>query len=89
MIVYRFDQEGYYLEPVKLKNSEPIPSDCTAVPLPEINYKPQYVDGAWVETLSQSEIDALLNAPKPLSELEQVKKQQADLTFQLMLAGVI
>lgn len=33
---------------------------------------------------------AILNANKPpLSEIEQIKKQQADLTFTLMMNGVI
>lgn len=89
MIVFRYDGSGFYVEPVEIEEGKPIPLDCTRVPLPSVNYKPKFVDGAWVETLTQAEIDELLNAPVPLSPLDELKKQQADLIFELMMNGVI
>jgi hypothetical protein len=76
MIVYRYDNNGYYIEPVYISEGEPIPSDCTDIPLPKINYKPQFVNGKWIETLSQDEINALLNTPKPKTELDILKENQ-------------
>jgi hypothetical protein len=77
MIVYRYDENGFYVEPVHVEDGQqPIPINCTDQPLPQPNYKPQFSNGSWVETLTQEEIDALLNTPKPKSELEVLKENQ-------------
>lgn len=86
--VYEYDSNGYFIG-VQIVEDNANPVNCANIKPPDGLFKAQFVNGAWVETKPQSEIDALLNAPKPLSELEQVKKQQADLTFTLMMAGVI
>jgi hypothetical protein len=89
MIVYRFDKDGFYIEPVTLKEDQEIPANCTDIPLPTVNYKPKFKDAVWVETLSDEEIEVLKNTPLPLSPIEELKKQQADLIFELMMNGVI
>jgi hypothetical protein len=86
--VFRIDENGFYKEPVIIGTDEQIPTDCVET-IPPNFYKAQYVNGEWVEALSQADIDAIKNAPQPLSELEQLKKQQADLVFQLMMNGVL
>jgi hypothetical protein len=39
--------------------------------------------------LTEAELEAIQNSPQPVSELEQIKKQQADLVFTLMMNGVL
>lgn len=89
--VYRIDSEKYYLEPVVLSHKEPIPVDCREETPPNglFRAKRNSDDTAWIEGASQDEIEALKNAPQPLSEIEQLKKQQTDLMFELMLKGVL
>jgi hypothetical protein len=74
--VYRIDKDGYYIEPVILKENDNIPSDCIETRPQDGFYKPQFVNNEWTEGETQEEIDAIKNAPQPLSELEQLKKQQ-------------
>jgi hypothetical protein len=73
--VVRIDSAGFYVEPVILEDNDKVPSDCVESVPPSL-YKAKYVDGAWVEGASQTEIDALINAPQPVSELEQLKRNQ-------------
>lgn len=87
--VFRFDSNGFYIEPVILQGNSFTPADCTEIQPQDGLFKGQFVNGAWVEGMADSDIEAIKNAPKPLTELEQIKKQQADLTFTLMMAGVI
>ena len=87
--VFKFDSNGFYVEPVILDDKEGIPTDCTSVQPPDGLFKGKFVEGAWIEGLSADEIHAIKNAPVPLSDIEALKKQQADLTFTLMMAGVI
>lgn len=87
--VYRIDSNGYFIEPVVLDGNQEVPSDCVTVIPPDGLYKAQFLNGQWGEGMSQKDIDAIKNTPQPLSELEQIKKQQADLVFQLMMNGVL
>jgi hypothetical protein len=87
--VFRFDNSGFYLEPVVLKSDEEVPADCTDVAPPDGLFKAKFILGKWVETLSKEEIGAILGARQPLSETDQLKKQLADLSFELMMNGVI
>lgn len=54
--VFRIDSNGYYVEDVILEDYETIPSDCVEVVPPTGLYKAQFVNGAWVEGKSQSDI---------------------------------
>jgi hypothetical protein len=87
--VFKFDSNGFYVEPVILGDVESMPSGCTDIQPPDGLFKGKFVEGAWIEGLSADEIHAIKNAPVPLSDIEALKKQQADLTFTLMMAGVI
>jgi hypothetical protein len=86
--VSKIDGNGLYIEPVILQDNDGI-GDLIDVPVPEGFYHPKWDGNQWVEGLSEEEIDQIKNAPKPMSEIELLKKQQADLTFTLMMAGVI
>jgi hypothetical protein len=73
--VVRIDSAGFYVEPVILEDNDKVPSDCVESVPPSL-YKAKYVDGSWVEGASQAEIDALTSTPQPVSELEQLKRNQ-------------
>jgi hypothetical protein len=87
--VYRYDENGIYIEPVELKDGENIPVDCTEVKPMDSFFQGKFENGQWVESLTQSEIDELVNAPKPVSEFDELKKQQTDLVFSLVMNGVL
>ena len=62
--VFRFDDKGYYVEPVILEfpdengNFE-IPSDCTEVELPQPNWKPKWTGEGWEETITPDELESI------------------------------
>jgi hypothetical protein len=86
--VYEYDLDFLFVG-VQIVEEDVMPESCTDIKPPDGLFKAKFVNNSWVETKPQEEIDAILNAPKPLNELEQLKKQQADLTFTLMMNGVI
>lgn len=89
--VFRIDGQGFYIEPVILNDNEPCPSDCREDKPQDGLYKIKRnsQDTGWEEGLTQPEIDNIRNIPNPPDPIEDLKKQQADLVFQLMLNGVI
>lgn len=85
--VYRLDAEGFYKEPVHLKDGEGLPNDCVEDAPDSSLYKAKRVNGRWENGLTPEEILSL-EVVQP-SEMEVLKKQQADLVFELMLKGVL
>jgi N-methylhydantoinase B/oxoprolinase/acetone carboxylase alpha subunit len=74
--IYRIDQDGYFIEPVLISEDEKTPADCVEVFPTSGMYKQKWNGTAWVEGLSQAEIDALKNVAEPVSELDKLKKNQ-------------
>lgn len=62
MQVYKIDKNGYYIEPVIIKNEE-IPSDCVKARPPEPMYKVKWNGTKWVEEGAPQE-------PKPKEPTE-------------------
>jgi len=90
--VYRIDENGYYIETVLIEDDAQVPEDCIKEPFPMGTWKPRYINGAWQNGMSQAEIEAIMSAPKPKSledEVADIKKQNVDLLYQLMMAGVL
>lgn len=87
--VFQFDANGFLLDPMLVGDDDKIPNDCTDIQPADGFYKAQFVNGTWIEGATQEEIDTIKNTPQPLSDIDQLRKQQADLTFTLMLNGVI
>jgi hypothetical protein len=90
--VYRYDSDGFYLEPVKIENSEEIPDNCTEDKPEDGLYKAKFENGTWVEGLSQAEIDVIKNDSKPFDPIEEIKKQQELMQSaldDLILGGVL
>jgi hypothetical protein len=74
--VYKYDADGIYIEPVILKDNETTPVNCTEMKPTGSFYKGKFANGQWTETLTQTEIDKLVNEPQPLTEMDQIKKNQ-------------
>jgi hypothetical protein len=88
--VYHYDENGFYIEPVKLKDGENMPINCTEIKPMGSFYRGKFENGQWIESLTEAEIDELINATQqPVSELDELKKQQTDLVFTLLINGVI
>lgn len=87
--VYRFDENGYFKEPVFINDDEKMPKDCTDFAPPRTLYFPRFIEGKWVNGISEEEIEAIRNPPKMPTELDIIKKQQSDLVFELIMKGVI
>lgn len=57
--VLKIDPNGYFLEDVLLEDTEITPIDCVEVLCADGLYKPRFVDGEWVEGLTQLEMDVI------------------------------
>jgi hypothetical protein len=74
--VYKIDSEGFYVEPVILSEGEELPSDCVEVAIPEGLYKAKFDGTAFVEGLTQLEIDTL--SGNTLDQLKEKKINELD-----------
>lgn len=91
--VFRYDLDGFYIEPVIVGKDDDVPKDCTEL---HPNDFGSFIKGklnadktAWIEGATQEEIDIIKNMSQQPSEIEQLKKNQTDLIYTLMLKGVI
>lgn len=57
--IYKYDNNGFYLEPVRIEDNTIIPTNCTVTPVPNGLFKARYIAGQWVEGLSDNDISAL------------------------------
>lgn len=74
MQVFKIDTNGFYLEDVILKDSDPVPADCVTVQPTQGLHKPQYANGEWVEGKLASDI---LSGAKS-AKLEELKTKCAE-----------
>ena len=74
--VFKIDSDGFYLEPVILQDNDKIPLNCVEIEPTGSFIKGKFLDGAWVEGATAKEITDLKNVPQPVSELEEIKKNQ-------------
>lgn len=85
--VFRYDQNGFYIEPVLLQDGEPIPTDCTEIQPQDGLYKGQFVKGAWVEGMAQSDLLPILRTQK-INQLRASFNQAVNGTFTSNALGV-
>jgi hypothetical protein len=76
--VYEYDINGFFVG-VQIVEDNVLPANCTQTKPPDGLFKAQFVNGTWVETKPQEEIDAILNAPRPKSQLELIQEALDDL----------
>jgi hypothetical protein len=87
--VIRIDNDGHFLERVILQENEKLPVNCVEKLPPDGLFLAKWENGDWVENMPVAEIEAKKNTPAQPSEMDLLKKQQADLVFTLMQNGVI
>lgn len=75
--VYRYDAEGFFVG-VELINSE-IPSNCTEIKPIDGLFKAKFVNGNWIESMTQNVIDEALNKPNQPTEIELLREQNTEL----------
>lgn len=94
--LFKINEEGFLLfgEEIFVENdknpidiphgfvAEPLPKDEKGFQLPM--YKPKWNGTEWVEGATQEELDAIENTPKPLSEIEQLRLEQAQANAELV-----
>lgn len=85
--VSRIDDEGFFIEPVIIKEEVPISPDLIEIPVPEGLYKPKWNGTQWVEGLTLEEIEELkrLHQPQP-SELDLLEQENAEMKQRLEVA---
>lgn len=81
--VYKYDEDGFYLEPIVLHEHEPLPSNCTEIAPEGGLFKAKHINGHWFESLPQSEIDQMFNQSTQPSEIELLKQENAALVKRL------
>jgi hypothetical protein len=74
--VYVYDSDGFFVGVALIEDDATLPPNCTEKKPQDGLFKAKFVNGEWVETKSQDEIDSILNAPKPKSELDILKENQ-------------
>lgn len=91
MQVYKYDENYIYESPVVLEDDSPIPDNCTIIAPSDGLYIPKFNPKTkkWIESASKEYIDSLKPLVPEPSEAEKVKKQLSDLTYQLMMDGVL
>lgn len=86
--VYEIDGNGY-LEKIHIAEfdevnpKEQLPINYVVVDPPQGLYRPKWTGSAWVEDMSQAEIDAL-NQPTPEQEIINLKKQLAETDYKII-----
>ncbi|MGF2617726.1 hypothetical protein FZC84_11870 [Rossellomorea vietnamensis] len=82
--VYRFDENGVYIEPVLINDTDEIPEGCLDVHIPEGFYQPRWNGTEIVEGLPQEEIDWIRNnEPSPPPSYEEVLAENMELKERL------
>jgi hypothetical protein len=92
--VYKYDQDGKYIEPVIIVPNENgdyvLPESCTFEELPQPNWKPVFKNGVWVETATEEEKNPPGVIPQPSVEKKLIQMEQdvADLWYTVMMGGL-
>jgi len=81
IIVHKYDENGFYLEDIHLKEGESIPENSTSEPMPQPIYKPRFIDGRWVDVITEEEREAMKPVYVP-SDIEILQKENALLKAQ-------
>jgi hypothetical protein len=84
--VFKIDDDGFYIEPVIVKDDEELGEKLIETPIPEGLFSPRWDGEKWVEGLTSEEIEQLKqqNQPQP-SELDLLKQENAELKERIEL----
>jgi len=88
--IYRIDEFGY-LKEIYVKDFgedgncvEEIAENIITVDPPQGLYKLKWTGTEWIEGLTQEEINEINNQPKPLTEIEQLRLEQAQANTEMV-----
>ncbi|MEH7756941.1 hypothetical protein [Bacillus pumilus] len=85
--IYKYDEKFNYLpgEEIEIEENEDLPKGYTDVRPQDGLYKGKYNEAkkSWYESATQKYINSLRPDPLPLSEMDLLKQQNADLLQQL------
>ncbi|KYC67162.1 hypothetical protein [Heyndrickxia coagulans] len=86
--VYRFGEDGSFLEPVIIEPDATIPDDCTDVELPQPCYEPRFNrdTGAWEDITREEWLAKQPQQPREKTETEKLEMMQKALD-DLILGG--
>ena len=87
--VYRYDTNGFYVEPVILEEGQENPENTTNVRPQDGLFQAKWDGLKWLENLLPDEIQRRLAEKGEPDDIEALQQQMADLSFQLMMNGVI
>lgn len=81
--VYKYDSEGNYKEPIMIEDNEPIPPNCTDKELLQPNWELVFdkAKNEWIETITDTEKEALTNIEQPKTEIEILREENAQLNL--------
>lgn len=77
MQVFKIDKDGFYIEPVILQNDAVLTKDLIEIEPPPGAHKAKFDGVKWIETMTQTQIEAELNATTPKTEIEILKDELA------------
>jgi hypothetical protein len=88
---YMYDKDGYFISIEVEKEYIPEGVSYTEVPIPDVGhirskFNPETKE--WEDGATPEYIESIKYIP-PESDMDKLKKQQADLMFELMMKGVI
>jgi hypothetical protein len=85
--VFKIDDQGFYIEPVIVKDDEELEENLIETPIPEGFYRPRWNGNEWVEGLTNEEIEQLKQQHQPqLSEVDLLKQENEELKQRLEAA---
>lgn len=91
--LFKYDEDYNYVDGagIVIEDGEEIPEGFTDIRPPDGMYKRKFDPDKknWYESASQEYIDSLQPPPPEPSELDKMKKQLSDLTFKLLVNGVV
>lgn len=83
--VYEYDANGFLIDTRVISVKDEIPKNCTELVPNKI--RPRFVNGEWVDGVTVDEKSELLK--QPVDPIEELRRQQTDLIFELMMKGVL
>ena len=66
----RIDENGFFVEDVLFDDGVIVDEDIVTTPVPEGSHRPRWNGTGWVEGLTQQELDAIKNRPKPKKQID-------------------
>ncbi|MCM3663445.1 hypothetical protein M3204_03450 [Mesobacillus subterraneus] len=81
--VNKINEDGYILEPVVVNEMDVLQADLISLPVPDGLYIPKWQNRAWVEGATEEYKFSVDNPKKEPSELETLRKVNAELKSRL------